>query len=73
MQQFWNGLSVLFQLSNGDLSFSCHAYSICKVRKPKMTKLGQGAEVRAYSLRKSLLFYPKFNFHDRGQKKAWVI
>ena len=45
-----NGLSVLklFQLSNGDLSFSWHAYSIYKVRKPRLTKLGQGVEVRAH-------------------------
>ena len=38
----------LFQLSNGDLLFSLHAYSNYKVRKPKMTKLGQGVEVRAH-------------------------
>ena len=39
-----NGLSVLklFQLSNDDLLFSQHAYSIYKVRKLKITKLGQG-------------------------------
>ena len=35
-----NGCSVLklFQLLNGDSSFSQHAYSIYKVRKPRMTK-----------------------------------
>ena len=39
-----NGLSVLklFQLSIGDLLFSYHAYSIYKVRKPRITKLGLG-------------------------------
>ena len=39
-----NRLSVLklFQLSNGDLNFSYHAYSIYKVRRPNMTKLRQG-------------------------------
>ena len=37
-----NGLSVfkLFQLFNGDILFSQHAYSIYKVRKPRITKLG---------------------------------
>ena len=51
-----NTLSVLksFQLSNVDLLFSYHAYSIRKVRKPKMTKLGKGVEVRAH--------YPTFIF-----------
>ena len=29
------------------LLFSYHTYSIYKVRKPRMTKLGQGVEVRA--------------------------
>ena len=45
-----NELSVLklFQLSNGDLLFSKHGYSLCKVRKPRMTKLGQGVGVRAH-------------------------
>ena len=45
-----NGLSVLklFQRSNGDLKFSEHAYSIYKVRKPRMTELGQGVGVRAH-------------------------
>ena len=45
-----NGLSVLklFQCSNGDLKFSEHAYSIYKVRKPRMTELGQGVGVRAH-------------------------
>ena len=43
-----NVLSVLkpFELSYGDLLFSPHAYSIYKVGKPRMTKLGQG--VRSY-------------------------
>ena len=38
-----NQLSVLklFQLTNGELLFLYHAYSIYKVRKPRMTKLGQ--------------------------------
>ena len=38
-----NGLLVLklFKLSNGDLLFSQHAYSIYKVRKLRLTKLGQ--------------------------------
>ena len=31
----------LFQLSNGDLSISLHAFSIYKVLKPRITKLGQ--------------------------------
>ena len=35
-------LLKLFQLSNCDLFFSQHAYSIYKVRKPRITKLGQG-------------------------------
>ena len=39
----------LFQLLNGDLLFSKHAYSIYKVRKPKMTKLGQGDGFRAHN------------------------
>ena len=45
-----NELSVLklFQLSNGDLLFSKHDYSLYKVRKPRMTKLGQGVGVRAH-------------------------
>ena len=45
-----NGLSILklFKLSNGDLCFSYYAYSIYKVRKPRMTKLGQGVGVRAH-------------------------
>ena len=45
-----NGLSALklFQRSNGDLKFSEHAYSIYKVRKPRMTELGQGVGVRAH-------------------------
>ena len=45
-----NGRSVLklFQLSNGDLLFSYNAYSIYKVHKTRMTKLGQGVEVRAH-------------------------
>ena len=45
-----NGLSVLklFQLSNGDVLFSYHADSIYKVHEPKMTKLGQGIEVRTH-------------------------
>ena len=45
-----NELSVLklFQLLNGDLLFSQHAYSTYKVRKPRMTKLGQSVEVRAH-------------------------
>ena len=51
-----NELSVLklFQLSNGDLLFSKHDYSLYKVRKPRMTKLGQGVGVRAH--------YPTFCF-----------
>ena len=45
-----NELSVwkLFQLSNGDLLFSNHDYSLYKVRKPRMTKLGQGVGVGAH-------------------------
>ena len=45
-----NGSSVfkLLQLSNGDLLFSKHAYSIYKVRKPRMTTLGQGDGFRAH-------------------------
>ena len=45
-----NGPSVLklIQLANGDLFFSQYAYSTYKVRKPKMTKLGQSVEVRAH-------------------------
>jgi len=45
-----NELSVLklFQLSNDDLLFSKHDYSLYKVRKPRMTKLGQGVGVRAH-------------------------
>ena len=45
-----NELSVLkvFQLSNGDLLFSKHDYSLYKARKPRMTKLGQGVGVRAH-------------------------
>ena len=44
-----NGISVLklFQLSNGDLLFSKHEYSLYNARKPRMTKLGQGVGVRA--------------------------
>ena len=42
--QFWKKI----QLSNGDLFFSYHTYSIYKVRKPRMTKLGLGVEVRAH-------------------------
>ena len=38
----WLSVSKLFQFSNGALLFSYHAYSIYKVRKPRMTKLGQG-------------------------------
>ena len=43
-------LSVLklFQLSNSDLLFSKRDYSLYKVRKPRMTKLGQGVGVRAH-------------------------
>ena len=37
----------LFQLSNGDFR-SMPTYSIYKVRKPRMTKLEQGVEVRAH-------------------------
>ena len=46
-----NVLSVLklLQLSNGDLLFSQHVYSIYTVRKPRMTKLGNCVEVRAHS------------------------
>ena len=36
----------LFQLSSVDLFFSDYAYSICKVRKTRMTKFWQG--VRSY-------------------------
>ena len=45
-----NVLSVLklFQLSNGNLLFSKHDYSLYKARKPRMTKLGQGVGVRAH-------------------------
>ena len=45
-----NKLSVLklYQLSNGDLLFSKHDYSLYKVGKPRMTKLGQGVGVRAH-------------------------
>ena len=45
-----NELSVLklFQLSNGDVLFSKHDYSLYKVREPRMTKLGQGVGVRAH-------------------------
>ena len=52
-----NVLSVLklFQLSNGDLLFSLLVYSIYKVCDPRMTKLGQGVEVRAH--------YPKVGLH----------
>ena len=39
----------LFQLSNGDLLFSEYAYSIYKVRKPRMTKLGQGVNYPSQS------------------------
>ena len=44
-----NELSVLklFQLSNGNLLFSKHDYSLYKARKPRITKLGQGVGVRA--------------------------
>ena len=45
-----NELSVmkLLQLSNGDLLFSKHDYSLYKARKPRMTKLGQGVGDRAH-------------------------
>ena len=45
-----NELSVLklLQLSNGDLLFSKHDYSLYKARKPRMTKLEQGVGVRAH-------------------------
>ena len=45
-----NALSVLklFQLSNGDLLFSKHDYSLYKARRPRMTKLGHGVGVRAH-------------------------
>ena len=45
-----NELSVLklFQLSNGDLLFSKHDYSLYKARKPRMTTFGQGVGVRAH-------------------------
>ena len=54
-----NGLSVskLFQLSNDDLLFSKHAHSIYKVCKRRMTKLGQGVEVREnYPIVKNQMF-----------------
>ena len=38
----------LFQLLTDDLLFSYHPYSIYKVRKPRMTKLGRVFEVRAH-------------------------
>ena len=39
----------LFQLLNGDLSFSWHTYTASKkVCKPRLTKLGQCVEVRAH-------------------------
>ena len=43
-------LSVLklFQILHGDLLYSSRAYSIYKVRKPIITMLGQGVEVRAH-------------------------
>ena len=48
-----NGLSVLklFQLSNGDLCFSQHAYSICKERKT------QNDEVRVWCQSQGALPY----------------
>ena len=45
----------LFQFSNGDLVFSYHAYSIYKVNKPRMTKLGQGRPCFPYL---TSLFFP---------------
>ena len=46
-----------FQLSSGDLIFSQHAYSIFKVRKPRITKIGQG--VRSQSrVSKGRAHYP---------------
>ena len=61
-----NELSVLklFQVSNGDLLISKHDYSIYKVRKPRMTKLGQGVGVRAHypMLRKKKIAIRKFSY-----------
>ena len=37
----------LFQLTNGDLLFPKHDYSLYKARNPRMTKLGQGVGVVA--------------------------
>ena len=53
-----NELSVLklFQFSNGDLLFSKHDYRLYKVRKPRMTKLGQGVGVRAHYHIRSAIF-----------------
>ena len=63
-----NELSVLklFQLSNGDLLFSKHD----KMRKPRMTKLGQGVGVRAhYPIYFSLYKYFRSFMTERGGKK----
>ena len=74
-----NELSILtlFQLLNGDLLFSQHAYSIYKVHEPRMTKFRQVVEVKAhfYLHRRNLIqkyflsLYPKSNtsarFHQR--------
>ena len=59
-----NELSVLklFQLSNGDLLFSKHDYSLYKVCKPRMTKLGQGVGTLPYRIevQQSLIFSINF-------------
>ena len=67
-----HGLSALklFQLSNGNLLFSQHAYiySIYKVCKPRLTKLGQGVEVRA-----RYLMYHNFSNPNLWEKKNNLV
>ena len=59
-------LSVLklLQLSNCDLLFSKHDYSLYKARKPRMTKLGQGVGIRAH--------YPIHRVMDRWMD-GWMV
>ena len=68
-----NGPSVLklFQLSNGDF-FICVAclQHLQIVRKPRMTKLGQGVEVRAHyptSIRKSFSIWRSWLVEETRQ------
>ena len=49
-QNFWMDCQFLnyFSLRGWFIIFVAYAYSIYKVRKPRMTNLGQGVEVRAH-------------------------